>query len=257
MNVNEPLADARCTWWQREMRCRKGTLVCPSIDDRAHAVDVTLNKVSGIPPKPQCTTRGSSRGLYNCLTMPSKSRDEVGEGRGRDDKDGVRPRIRWQIRSRRLRHQGANTASTDDHDECHWGGRKSPGRGPAGTSPRVQVAVTATVVRWRPADISLRARRLGDIIDDADGVEDRVHFGRRGRQRQRRPGRETRLSLVPVTKIGYFGTYIRYLPNSPMSLQLWLTTDIFRYLFRISTSSSTVELVYFVRILFDDTSQKL
>ena len=46
-------------------------------------------------------------------------------------------------------------------------------------------------------------------------------------------------------KIRYFGAYIRYLPTSPMSLQLGLTTDIFRYLFRISTSSFTVELVYF------------
>jgi hypothetical protein len=181
------------------MRCRKGTLVRPSIDDRAHAVDVTLNEVSGIPPKPQRTTRGSSRGLYNCLTTPSKSRDKVGEGRGRDDKDGVRPRIQRRIRSRRLRHQGANTASADDHDKCHWGGRKSPGRGPAGTSPRVQAAATAAVVRRRPADISSRARRLGDIIDDADVVEDRVHFGRRGRQRRRRPGRETRLSLMPIS----------------------------------------------------------
>jgi hypothetical protein len=164
------------------MRCRKGTLVRPSIDDHAHAVDVTLNEVSGIPPKPQRTTRGSSRGLYNCLTTPSKSRDEVGEGLGRDDKDGVRPRIRRQIRSRQLRHQGANTASADDHDKCHWGGRKSPRRGPAGTSPRAQAAATAAIVPRRPTDIFLCVRRLGDIIDDADGVEDRVHFGRRGRQ---------------------------------------------------------------------------
>ena len=139
-------------------RCvvKEGTLVCPSIDDRAHAVDVTLNKVSGIPPKPQRTTRGSSRGLYNCLTTPSKSRDEVGEGRGRDDKDRVRPRIRRRIRSRRRRHQGANTASADDHDECNWGGRKSPGRGPAGTSPRAQAAATAAVVRHLLARVSSR-----------------------------------------------------------------------------------------------------
>ena len=47
-------------------------------------------------------------------------------------------------------------------------------------------------------------------------------------------------------KIRYFGTYIRYLP-----------TNIFRYHFRISTSSFTVELVYSVRIFFDKTSQKL
>ena len=138
------------------MRCREGTLVRPSIDDRAHAVDVTLNEVSGIPPKPQRTIRGSSRGLYNCLKTPSKSRDEVGEGRGRDDKDGVRPRIRRRIPSRRLRHQGANTASTDDHDECNWGGRKSPGRGPAGTSPSAQAAATAAVVRHLLARASSR-----------------------------------------------------------------------------------------------------
>ena len=49
----------------------------------------------------------------------------------------------------------------------------------------------------------------------------------------------------PVTKIRYFGTYIRYLPN-----------NIFRYHFRISTSSSTVELVYSIRIFFE-TSLKL
>ena len=165
------------------MHCREGTLVRPSFDDCAHAVNVTLNEVSGIPPKPQRTTRGSSRGLYNCLTTPSKSRDEVGEGRGRDDKDGVRPRIRRRIRSRRLRHQGANTASAVDHDKCHWGGRKRPGRGPAGTSPRAQAAATAAVVPRRPTDIFSCARHLGDIIDDTDGVEDCVHFGRQGRQR--------------------------------------------------------------------------
>jgi hypothetical protein len=44
------------------MRCREGTLVRPSFDDCAHAVDVTLNKVSGIPPKPQRTSRHPSRG---------------------------------------------------------------------------------------------------------------------------------------------------------------------------------------------------
>ena len=67
-----------------------------------------------------------------------------------------------------------------------------------------------------------------------------------------------------VTIIRYFGTYLRYLPTSPMSHHCdnipanpsWIT-DIFRYHFRHSTSSSTVELVYSVRILFDDTSQKL
>jgi hypothetical protein len=69
---------------------------------------------------------------------------------------------------------------------------------------------------------------------------------------------------VVVTKIRYFGTYIRYLPTNPTSHHCdnipanpsWCT-DIFRYHFRISTSSSTVELVYSVRILSDDTSQKL
>ena len=55
-----------------------------------------------------------------------------------------------------------------------------------------------------------------------------------------------------LTKIGYFGTYLRYLPTNPTSHHCdnipanpsWIT-DIFRYHFRISTSSSTVELVRF------------
>ena len=55
-----------------------------------------------------------------------------------------------------------------------------------------------------------------------------------------------------VTKIRYFGTYLRYLPTNPTSHHCdnipanpsWIT-DIFRYHFRISTSSSTVELVRF------------
>ena len=50
----------------------------------------------------------------------------------------------------------------------------------------------------------------------------------------------------------------RYLPTNPTSHHCdnipanpsWIT-DIFRYHFRISTSSSTVELVYFIRILFE------
>ena len=61
-----------------------------------------------------------------------------------------------------------------------------------------------------------------------------------------------------VTKIRYFGTYIRYLPTNPTSHHCdnipanpsWIT-DIFRYHLMISTSSSTVELVYSVRIFFE------
>ena len=178
------------------MRCREGTLVRPSINDRAHAVDVTLHEVSGIPPKPQHTTRGLSRGLYNCLTTPSKSRDEVGEGRGRDNKDGVQPRIRRQYEAdgygiRALIRLPPMTTTNVTGEGGRVPGGARPGPPPARKLQRLQPSY----------DISSRARRLGvgDIIDDADGVEDRVHFGRRGRQRRRRPGRETRLSLVPIS----------------------------------------------------------
>ena len=55
-----------------------------------------------------------------------------------------------------------------------------------------------------------------------------------------------------VTKIGYFGTYLQYLPTNPMSRLCdnipanpsWIT-DVSRYHFRHSTSSSTVELLSF------------
>ena len=65
-----------------------------------------------------------------------------------------------------------------------------------------------------------------------------------------RRARSRRLQAI-VTKIGYFGTYLRYLPTNPTSHRCdnipanpsWIP-DIFRYLFRISTSSSTVELLY-------------
>ena len=64
-----------------------------------------------------------------------------------------------------------------------------------------------------------------------------------------------------VMKIEYFGTYLRYLPTNPTSHRCdnipanpsWIP-DISRYHFRISTSSSTVELVHSITILFDDTS---
>jgi len=86
----------------------------------------------------------------------------------------------------------------------------------------------------------------------------------RHHRRLRLPSRRRHRCCHRVTKIGYFSTYIWYLPtnptprhcdNIPASLS-WII-DISRYHFRISNSSSTVELVCFVRILFDDTSQKL
>jgi hypothetical protein len=55
-----------------------------------------------------------------------------------------------------------------------------------------------------------------------------------------------------LTKIGYFGTYLRYLPTNPTSRHCdnipanpsWII-DFYQYHFRHSTSSSTVELVSF------------
>ena len=100
----------------------------------------------------------------------------------------------------------------------------------------------------RPGKPSLWKRSISPALDITAS-----HNVKMSRCRHRRSHRAAATALPPsVTKIRYFGTYLRYLPTNPTSHHCdnipanpsWIT-DIFRYHFRISTSSSTVELVRF------------